>query len=68
MTQELKVVYKDSDKSIIGFLGADLNAEEHEAMSTEGIKVSSEVLSFDDDVIVMPEMAQVSADGVASKV
>ena len=68
MTQQLRVVYKDSDKSIIGFLGADLNAEEHEAISSEGIKVSSEVLSFDDDEIVMPEMAQVSAEGIASKV
>ena len=44
MSQELKVVYKDSDKSIIGFLGADLDAEEHEAISAEGVKVSSEIL------------------------
>ena len=68
MAQELKVVYKDSDKSIIGFLGADLDAEEHEAISAEGVKVSSEILSFDDNIIVIPEMAQVNAEGVASKV
>ena len=67
MAQELKVVYKDSDKSIIGFLAADLNAENHEAISSEGVKVSSEILSFDDSIIVMPEMAQVNAEGVASK-
>lgn len=67
MAQELRVVYKDSDKSIIGFLGADLDYEDHEARSPEGIKVASEILQFPDEDIVYPEMVTVSSEGIATK-
>lgn len=68
MTQELRVVYKDSDKSIIGFLGADLNHEDHESRCLDGVKVAPQILEFPDDVIVMPEMVSITSDGVANKV
>jgi|TARA_B110000908_G_scaffold966_1_gene1191 hypothetical protein len=68
MTQELRVVYKDSDKSIIGLLGADLDHGDHESRSVDGVKVAPQILEFPDDVIVMPEMVSITSDGVATKV
>lgn len=68
MTQELRVVYKDSDKSIVGFLGADLDYEDHESRCLNGVKVASQILEFPDDVIVMPDMVSITSDGIATKV
>jgi len=68
MAQELRVVYRDSDKSIIGFLGADLDHEDHEDRSLEGIKVASHVLEFADEDIVYPEMVSIDSNGNATKV
>ena len=68
MTQELRVVYKDSDKSIIGLLGADLDHEDQESRAVDGVKVAPQILEFPDDVIVMPEMVSITSDGVATKV
>tara|TARA_B110000285_G_scaffold98677_1_gene112519 strand:- start:224 stop:430 length:207 start_codon:yes stop_codon:yes gene_type:complete len=68
MTQELRVVYKDSDKSIVGFLGADLDYEDHESRCLDGVKVASQILEFPDDVIVMPDMITVNSYGVPQKV
>lgn len=68
MTQELRVVYNDSDKSIVGFLSADLDYEDHESRSVDGVKVALQILEFPDDVIVMPEMVSINSDGIATKV
>ena len=69
MAQNLRVVYNDSDKTIIGFLGDDLDKDEHEANSPDGVKVTDNVLTFDDDdEIITLDKAIVNSDGVASKV
>ena len=69
MAQKLRVVYNDSDKTIIGFLGDDLDKETHEANSPDGVKVTDNVLTFDDDdEIITLDKAIVNSDGVASKV
>ena len=47
MTQKLRAVYNNSDKTIIGFLAEDLDAEDHEARCPEGVKVTSNYLEFD---------------------
>ena len=39
MTQKLRTVYNDSDKTVIGFLTDDIDPADHEARSPEGIKV-----------------------------
>jgi len=69
MAQNLRVVYNDSDKTIIGFLGDDLNKDEHEANSPDGVKVTDNILTFDDDdEIITLDKVIVNSDGVASKV
>ena len=69
MAQKLRVVYNDSDKTIIGFLADDLSKETHEANSPDGVKVTDNVLTFDDDdEIITLDKAIVNSDGLASKV
>tara|TARA_Y100000004_G_C8830114_1_gene375765 strand:- start:136 stop:348 length:213 start_codon:yes stop_codon:yes gene_type:complete len=70
MTQEVKVAYKDSDKSVVGFIGAevDTSIEIEPTLAKDGKKVASEVLSFADDVNITKAMVTVSSSGVASKV
>jgi len=69
MAQKLRVVYNDSDKTIIGLLGDDLDKNEHEANSPDGIKVTDNILTFDDDdEIITLDKVIVNSDGVASKV
>ena len=67
MTQKLRVVYNDSDKTIIGFLLEEFDYKDHEARSPEGVKVTRNYLEFDDDVIVYPENVSVNNEGVAVK-
>tara|TARA_B110000858_G_C17427617_1_gene303986 strand:- start:34 stop:243 length:210 start_codon:yes stop_codon:yes gene_type:complete len=69
MTQEFRVVYKDSDKSIVSLLDSDLDYEDHESRCADGVKVASQILTWDDDnYLVMPTDVQVSPEGLASKV
>ena len=69
MAQKLRVVYNDSDKTIIGFLGDDLSKETHEANSPDGVKVTDNILTFDDDdEIITLDKAVVNSDGEALKV
>lgn len=70
MTQEVRVVYKDSDKSIVGFIGAEIDqsVEIEPTLAKDGKKVASQVLSFADDVNITKAMVTVSSSGVASKV
>ena len=53
MTQKLRIVYNDSDKTIIGFLLEEFDHKDHEARSPEGVKVTDNYLEFDDDVIAV---------------
>lgn len=69
MAQKFRVVYNDSDKTIIGFLSDDLNKETHEANSPDGVKVTDNILTFDDDdEIITLDKAVVNSDGEALKV
>ena len=69
MAQKFRVVYNDSDKTIIGFLGDDLDKDEHEANSPDGVKVTDNILTFDDDdEIITLDRAIVNTNGEAEKV
>ena len=72
MTQEIKVVYKDSDKSIVDLInlagGLDTSVLIEPVLEAKGSKVASQVLTFADDVTLTNDMVTVSASGVASKV
>lgn len=69
MAQKFRVVYNDSDKTIIGFLGDDLDKDEHEANSPDGVKVTDNILTFDDDdEIITLDKAIVNTNGEAEKV
>ena len=69
MAQKLRVVYNDSDKTIIGFLGDDLDKDEHEANSPDGVKVTDNILTFDDDnEIITLDKVIVNSNGEAEKV
>ena len=67
MTQKLRTVYRDSDKTIIGFLTDDIDPADHESRSPEGIKVTRNYLEFDDDIIVYLDAVSVNSEGVAVK-
>ena len=67
MTQKLRTVYNDSDKTVIGFLTDDIDPADHESRSPEGVKVTRNYLEFDDDVIVYPENVSGNSEGVAVK-
>lgn len=68
MAQRFRVVYNDSDKTIIGLLGDDLDKDEHEANSPEGVKVTDNILTFDnDDEIITLDKVKVSETGQAEK-
>ena len=67
MTQKLRIVYNDSDKTIIGFLLEEFDHKDHEARSPEGVKVTDNYLEFDDDIIVHLEDVSVNSEGVAVK-
>lgn len=68
MAQRFRVVYNDSDKIIIGLLGDDLDKDEHEANSPEGVKVTDNILTFDnDDEIITLDKVKVSETGQAEK-
>ena len=69
MAQRFRVVYNDADKVVIGLLGDDLSKETHEANSPEGIKVTDNIITFDDDnEIVTLDRVKVSNTGEAEKV
>tara|TARA_R110000744_G_C19263643_1_gene551645 strand:- start:272 stop:490 length:219 start_codon:yes stop_codon:yes gene_type:complete len=72
MTQEIKVVYKDSDKSVVDFInlagGLDTSVTIEPVLEANGSKVAPQVLTFADDVTLTNDMVTVSASGVASKV
>lgn len=67
MTQKLRAVYNDSDKTIIGFLLEEFDHKDHEARSPEGVKVTDNYLEFDDDIIVYTHDVSVNSEGVAVK-
>lgn len=68
MAQKLRVVYNESDKTIIGLLGDDLDKDVHEANSPEGVKVTDNVLTFEDDEeIITLDKVKVSETGQAEK-
>lgn len=69
MAQKLRVVYNESDKTIIGFLGDDLDKDEHEANSPDGVKVTDNILTFDnDDALIMLDEVIINSNGEAEKV
>lgn len=68
MAQQFRVVYRDSDKAIIGLLEAGLDHVDHESRCADGVRVAPEILTWnDDDYLVMPTDVQISDAGVASK-
>lgn len=68
MAQQFRVVYRESDKKIISLLDASIDAADHESRCVDGVRVASEILTWDDDdYLVMLEDVQVSDAGVASK-
>ena len=69
MTQEIRVVYKDSDKSVVGFIGAEITYENkiQPALEKDGVKVASEVISFADDIVITNNLLSVNSEGIASK-
>ena len=70
MAQEIKVAYRDSDKSIRGIIGAELDTtvEIEPILALDGVLVAAQILSFDDDVTVTNDMVTVSSEGIATKV
>ena len=64
---KVRTVYKDSDKSIIGFLAEDIDKDEHLAICEEGVKVTDNLLEFEDALIMLDEVI-INSDGVAEKV
>lgn len=69
MSQKFRVVYNDADKIVVGLLADDLSKETHEANSPEGIKVTENVLTFNDDnEIVTLDKVRVTETGQAEKV
>ena len=70
MAQEVRVVYKDSDKSVVGFIGAEIDqsVEIEPTLAKDGKKVAKKKLSFADSVTITKDMVTVSGSGVASKV
>ncbi len=72
MAQEIKVVYKNSDKSVVDFIniegGLDTSVLIEPVLEADGKKVASQVLSFNDDVIITNDMITVSSEGIATKV
>ncbi len=68
MAQKFRVVYNDETKAVIGFLADDLSKETHEQNSPEGVKVTDNVLTFDnDEEIITPDRVKVSDSGEAQK-
>lgn len=68
MAQKFRVVYNDSDKTIIGLLGDDLDKDVHEANSPDGVKVTDNILTFkDDDELITLDKVKVSETGQAEK-
>ena len=68
MAQKFRVVYNESDKTVIGLLGDDLDKDTHEANSPEGVKVTDNVLEFEDDAeIVTLDRVLVTGEGQAQK-
>ena len=69
MSQEIKVLYADEDKSVKGFVGAELDTsvEIEPTMAENGISVASQILSFDDDVNITNDLLVVDENGVARK-
>jgi hypothetical protein len=72
MAQEIKVVYENSDKSVVDFIniegGLDTSVLIEPVLEADGKKVASQVLSFNDDVIITNDMLTVSSEGIATKV
>ena len=68
MAQKFRVVYNDSDKTIIGLLADDLDKETHENNSPDGVKVTDNILTFeDDDELITLDKVKVSETGQAEK-
>jgi hypothetical protein len=69
MTQKFRVVYNNADKVVVGLLADDLSKETHEANSPEGIKVTDNILTFDNDnEIITLDKVRVTGTGQAEKV
>lgn len=70
MTQQIRVVYKESNKKVVGFIDAVITYKNviEPTLEADGFKVASEILSFDDNEKITNDKLQVNAKGVASKV
>jgi|TARA_B110000879_G_C10881472_1_gene396968 hypothetical protein len=69
MAQEIRVAYKDADKNIQGFIGAEIVYEViiGPALAEDGVLIAPNILSFDDDYTITNADLLVDSNGVASK-
>jgi len=69
MTQEIRVVYRDNDKTVIDFIDAEITYENEiqPTLEKDGVKVAPEILSFEDDITITNDLLFVNSEGVASK-
>ena len=67
--QNIKVVYDTNDNNrVIGLLDASVDSAAHEAISAEGVRVSTNYINSPDDDVLYLDQIQVSAEGVATRV
>ena len=69
MPHQIRVVYKESNKKVVGFIDAVITYKNviEPILEADGMKVASQVLSFDDSVTIDKSMMTVDSSGVASK-
>lgn len=68
MTQEIRVAYKNIDKSVVGFIDAEITYEEEikPTLEKDGIFITEETLIFEDGVEITNDMLEVSSEGIPS--
>lgn len=67
--QNIKVVYDTNDNNrVIGLLDASVDSAAHEALSAEGVRVSTNYINSPDGDVLYLDQIQVNTDGVATRV
>jgi hypothetical protein len=67
MAQEIRVAYRDADKSIQGFIGAKIEYEViiGPKLAEDGVLIAPNILSFNDDYTITNADLSVNSSGVA---
>lgn len=68
MTQEIRIVYKDTDKSVVGFIDAEITYEEEikPTLEKDGVFITEETLIFEDGIEITNNMLEVNSEGIPS--